>query len=515
MLIGKVVINNITTNKVMTSIGQSIEALVSEQGIDRDLVIEAMKEAVKAAARKQFKSQDKTGESIEVDWNNEEGIIEISAQKTVVNEVENPSTELSLVEAQELAGEDVEIGDMLLIPLPTEELGRIAAQTAKQILVQKVREAIREKVYEEYVDKIGSLVNGTVKRFERGDMIIDMGNNLEAILPRNEQARNETWNQGERVRVVIEDVSKDLRGQQIKVSRASAALIKRLFEMEVPEIYDDTVVIKSAVREPGDRAKIAVTSNEKDVDPVGACVGMKGSRVQSIIKELRGEKIDIIEWSDEPSVFAANALSPAKVSQVRITDINNRKMEVIVTEDQLSLAIGKRGQNVRLATRLVGWDIDIVSEDKLKKEIALQMGKMAAAGGVVPLTALQGVSPVQADDLKKKGITDVDSLAAISVDDLVDILDSSLDEAVQILASAKAIVEARNAQTETPEAETSDDSETQTEETVETESVETESTPEIVSENDEEVQEITTEKTITEEVSVTEAVDENSTEGKE
>jgi len=499
----------------MTSIGQSIEALVSEQGIDRDLVIEAMKEAVKAAARKQFKSQDKTGESIEVDWNNEEGIIEISAQKTVVNEVENPSTELSLVEAQELAGEDVEIGDMLLIPLPTEELGRIAAQTAKQILVQKVREAIREKVYEEYVDKIGSLVNGTVKRFERGDMIIDMGNNLEAILPRNEQARNETWNQGERVRVVIEDVSKDLRGQQIKVSRASAALIKRLFEMEVPEIYDDTVVIKSAVREPGDRAKIAVTSNEKDVDPVGACVGMKGSRVQSIIKELRGEKIDIIEWSDEPSVFAANALSPAKVSQVRITDINNRKMEVIVTEDQLSLAIGKRGQNVRLATRLVGWDIDIVSEDKLKKEIALQMGKMAAAGGVVPLTALQGVSPVQADDLKKKGITDVDSLAAISVDDLVDILDSSLDEAVQILASAKAIVEARNAQTETPEAETSDDSETQTEETVETESVETESTPEIVSENDEEVQEITTEKMITEEVSVTEAVDENSTEGKE
>jgi len=515
LLIGKVVINNITTNKVMTSIGQSIEALVSEQGIDRDLVIEAMKEAVKAAARKQFKSQDKTGESIEVDWNNEEGIIEISAQKTVVNEVENPSTELSLVEAQELAGEDVEIGDMLLIPLPTEELGRIAAQTAKQILVQKVREAIREKVYEEYVDKIGSLVNGTVKRFERGDMIIDMGNNLEAILPRNEQARNETWNQGERVRVVIEDVSKDLRGQQIKVSRASAALIKRLFVMEVPEIYDDTVVIKSAVREPGDRAKIAVTSNEKDVDPVGACVGMKGSRVQSIIKELRGEKIDIIEWSDEPSVFAANALSPAKVSQVRITDINNRKMEVIVTEDQLSLAIGKRGQNVRLATRLVGWDIDIVSEDKLKKEIALQMGKMAAAGGVVPLTALQGVSPVQADDLKKKGITNVDSLTAISVDDLVDILDSSLDEAVKILASAKAIVEARNAQTETPEAETSDDSETQTEETVETKSVETESTPEIVSENDEEVQEITTEKTITEEVSVTEAVDENSTEGKE
>ena len=433
----------------MTSIGQSIEALVSEQGIDRDLVIEAMKEAVKAAARKQFKSQDKTGESIEVDWNNEEGIIEISAQKTVVRDVENPQTELSLEEAQEMAGEDVEVGDMLLIPLPTEELGRIAAQTAKQILVQKVREAIREKVYEEYVDKIGTLINGTVKRFERGDMIIDMGNNLEAILPRNEQARNEVWNQGERVRVVIEDVSKDLRGQQIKVSRASSALLKRLFEMEVPEIYDDTVVIKSAVREPGDRAKIAVSSNEKDVDPVGACVGMKGSRVQSIIKELRGEKIDIIEWSDEPSVFAANALSPAKVSQVRITDINNRKMEVIVTEDQLSLAIGKRGQNVRLATRLVGWDIDIVSEDLLKKEIALKMGKMMASGEAVPITALQGVSAVQAADLKEKNITDVDSLAATTVDDLVDILDISLDEAERILASAKDIVGARETQPET------------------------------------------------------------------
>jgi N utilization substance protein A len=430
----------------MTSIGQSIEALVSEQGIDRDLVIEAMKEAVKAAARKQFKTHDKTGDSIQVDWNMEDGTIEISAQKEVVAEVENPSSELSLVEAQELAGDEVELGDMLLIPLPTEELGRIAAQTAKQILVQKVREAIREKVYEEYVDKIGTLVNGTVKRFERGDMIVDLGNNLEAILPKPEQARNETWNQGERIRVVIEDVSKDLKGQQIKVSRASAALLKRLFEMEVPEIYDDTVVIKSAVREPGDRAKIAVASNEKDVDPVGACVGMKGSRVQSIIKELRGEKIDIIEWSDEPSVFAANALSPAKVSQVRITDINNRKMEVIVNEDQLSLAIGKRGQNVRLATRLVGWDIDIVSEELLKKEIAQQMGKMMASGEAVPITALEGVTAAQAENLKEKGIADVEALAATSVDDLVDILDLSLDEAEKILCAAKAIVEARNAQ---------------------------------------------------------------------
>lgn len=431
-----------------SSIGQSIEVLCNEQGIDRDLVIEAMKEAVKAAARKQFKAHDKVGDSIQVEWNNEESLIEIAVQKTVVEEVENPSAELSLAEAQEMAGDEIEVGDALLIPLPQEEMGRIAAQTAKQILVQKVREAIREKVYDEYVDRIGTLINGVVKRFERGDLIMDLGNNLEAIIERKELSRGESWNQGERIRAVIIDVSKEPRGQQIRASRASAELLKKLFEMEVPEIYDETVVIKSAVREPGDRAKIAVTSNEKDVDPVGACVGMKGSRVQNIIKELRGEKIDIIEWSDEPSVFAANALSPAKVSQVRITDINERKMDVIVGEDQLSLAIGKKGQNVRLAARLVGWDIKIVSEDVLKKAVALEMGRMMASGEAVPVTALEGVTSSQAEVLSEKGITDVETLAATSVDDLVDFLDVSLDEAETILASAQQIVEARNREVE-------------------------------------------------------------------
>ncbi len=440
-----------------TSIGQSIDTLCAEQGLDRDMVIEAMKEAVRAAARKQFRAQDKTGEGIQVEWNNEEGMIEISVQKEVVETVENPSGELSLVEAQELAGDEVEIGDLLLIPLPQEEMGRIAAQTAKQILVQKVREAIRKKVYDEYIDRKGELINGMVKRFERGDMIVDLGNNLEAILPRKEQSRGELWNQGERIRVVIVDVSEEQKGQQIKVSRASSELVKRLFEVEVPEIYDDTVTIKSAVREPGDRAKIAVTSNEKDVDPVGACVGMKGSRVQSIIKELRGEKIDIIEWSDEPSVFAANALSPAKVSQVRITDVDKRKMEVIVGEDQLSLAIGKKGQNVRLATRLVGWNIDIVSEDVLKKEIALKMGKMMASGEAVPVAALEGVTSNQAETLAEKGIENVEQLAAASIDDIVDFLDVSLDEAESIIAIAASIVAARNSEPEESAAEGSEE----------------------------------------------------------
>jgi transcription termination/antitermination protein NusA len=426
-----------------SSIAQNIEALCQEQGIERDLVIDAMKEAVRAAAKKQFKS----GEDIQVDWNPETGI-ELSSSKVVVDEVTNGATELSIDEARELAGDEVEIGDALLLPLPMEELGRIAAQTAKQILFQKVRDAVRNNVYEQYIDKTGDLVNGYVKRFERGNIIVDLGN-LEAILPRSQQSRGEQWNQGERIRVVIHNVSKESKGPQIEVSRTSPELLLRLFEMEVPEIYDGTVVIKSCVREPGERAKIAVTSNERDVDPVGACVGMKGSRVQAIIRELRGEKIDIIEWSDEPSVFAANALSPAKVNQVRITDIENRQMEVIVNEDQLSLAIGKRGQNVRLATKLVGWNIDIRSEEEIKREVTEQMGALIASGEAVPLSAIEGVTAQQAEALAEHNINDIDTLANTSVDDLVEILDLSLDEAEVILEQAKAVIAIRERSQET------------------------------------------------------------------
>src|SRR5918993_1641726 len=430
-----------------SSIAQNIEALCQEQGIERDLVIEAMKEAVRAAAKKQFRS----GEDIQVDWNAETGI-ELSASKVVVEEVADPATELSIEEAREMAGDEVEIGDALLLPLPMEELGRIAAQTAKQILFQKVRDAERSNIYDQYIDKIGDLVNGFVKRVERGNIIVDLGN-MEAILPRSQQSRGEQWNQGERIRVVIHNVSKESKGPQVEVSRTSPELLLRLFEMEVPEIYDGTVVIKSAVREPGERAKIAVMSNERDVDPVGACVGMKGSRVQAIIRELRGEKIDIIEWSDEPSVFAANALSPAKVNQVRITDIENRQMEVIVNEDQLSLAIGKRGQNVRLATKLVGWNIDIRSEEELKKEVAEQMGALIASGGAVPLTALEGVNAATTAALAERGIEDIDTLAGTSLDDLTEYLDISLDEAESMLSAAQAVISARDASAEAEAAE--------------------------------------------------------------
>jgi transcription termination/antitermination protein NusA len=448
-----------------SSIAQNIEALCQEQGIERDLVIDAMKEAVRAAAKKQFRS----GEDIQVDWNPETGI-ELSATKVVVDEVTNEATELSIDEARELAGEEVELGDALLLPLPMEELGRIAAQTAKQILFQKVRDAVRSNVYEQYIDKIGDLVNGYVKRFERGNIIVDLGN-LEAILPRSQQSRGEQWNQGERIRVVINNVSKESKGPQVEVSRTSPELLLRLFEMEVPEIYDGTVVIKSAVREPGERAKIAVTSNERDVDPVGACVGMKGSRVQAIIRELRGEKIDIIEWSDEPSVFAANALSPAKVNQVRITDIENRQMEVIVNEDQLSLAIGKRGQNVRLATKLVGWNIDIRSEEEIKREVTEQMGALIASGESVPLSVIEGVTGAQADALAEHNINDIDALAQTSVDDLVEFLDLSLDEAEVILNAAKAVIAMRDKSLAVEPEDAGDTDSGETAETVEEESV--------------------------------------------
>src|SRR5215211_6738402 len=429
------------------SIGQSIDAVCKEKGIDREVVIEAVKEAVRAAARKQFKS----GEEIQVEWAPETGL-EIFASKVVVETVENPGRELSLDEAKELAGDEVEVGDELQLPLPVEDMGRIAAQTAKQILFQKVRDAERANIYEQYIDKVGDLVNGYVKRFERGDIIVDLGT-VESVLTRSGQSRGEQWNQGERVRVVIDDVSKESKGPQVVVSRTSPELLKRLFEMEVPEIYDSTVVIKSAVREPGERAKIAVASTERDVDPVGACVGMKGSRVQAIIRELRGEKIDIIEWSDEPSVFAANALSPAKVNQVRITDIEHRQMEVIVSEDQLSLAIGKRGQNVRLATKLVGWNIDIRSEEELKREVAAQMGAMIASGEAVPLEKLQGMNPAMVSTLADHGVGDIEALANATVDDIAEFLDVSIDQAEALIAGARAVVESARATAEAEAAE--------------------------------------------------------------
>ena len=272
----------------------------------------------------------------------------------------------------------IELGDEMEFPKPTEVLGRIAAQTAKQVIFQKVREAERENIFAEYNQRIGEVVNGTVKRFENGDIILEIGR-IEAVLPRKEQSRAESYAPGDRVRTVIKGVNRSAKGPQIVLSRTDPALLIKLFEQEVPEIYDGTVMIRGAVREAGDRAKVAVFSRERDVDPVGACVGMKGTRVQSIIRELRGEKIDIVEWSEDPIAFVTNALSPAKVQRVSIVDDRERVMEVIVEDKQLSLAIGKKGQNVRLAAKLTGWRIDIKSEEEKRREVEAQFEGLEAA----------------------------------------------------------------------------------------------------------------------------------------
>ncbi len=360
------------TNPLM----QTIEALAKEKGIGPDVVIAAMEEAVLTASRKYYKA----GEELKAKLNTESGQIELFAVKTIVDEVTNPATEISLAEALEMYGADagVEVGYQIEFPKSTEVLGRIAAQTAKQVIFQKVREAERDNVYEEFNQRVGEVVTGLVKRFEQGDMIVEIGR-IETILPRKEQSRAESYNQGDRVRAVIRGVSKNAKGPQVVLSRTDPALLIKLFEQEVPEIYDGTVTIRGAVREAGDRAKVAVYSRERDIDPVGACVGMKGTRVQAIIRELRGEKIDIVEWSDDPAGFVMSALSPAKVQRVSIISDEDRVMEVLVEDSQLSLAIGKKGQNVRLAAKLTGWRIDIKSEEEKRKEVEAQFGALEAA----------------------------------------------------------------------------------------------------------------------------------------
>src|SRR6195256_2544567 len=361
---------------------QTIEALAKEKGIEPDVVISAIEEAVATASRKYYK----TGENLKTRFNTETGQVDLFALKTVVEEVATPATEIAITEAREmyrpLYGDDVansiELGDEMGFPKPTEVLGRIAAQPAKKVIFQKVREAEREHVFAEYNERIGEVVNGTVKRFENGDIILEIGR-IEAVLPRKEQSRAESYTPADRIRTVIKGVNRSAKGPQIVLSRTDPALLIKLFEQEVPEIYDGTVVIRGAVREAGDRAKVAVFSRERDVDPVGACVGMKGTRVQSIIRELRGEKIDIVEWSEDAIAFVTNALSPAKTQRVQIVDDREHVMEVVVEDKQLSLAIGKKGQNVRLAAKLTGWRIDIKSEEEKRREVEAQFEGLEAA----------------------------------------------------------------------------------------------------------------------------------------
>jgi len=392
---------------------QQIEMLSREKHIEPEIVVSAIEDAMVVAARKHYKTE----EDLRAKFNQETGQVDVFSVHTVVEEVTDPKKEISLADAKK-KNPSAEVGTEITATKPTEAFGRITAQTFKQVILQKVREAERDTIYNEYHNRVGELVTVIVKRAEGPDLIVDMGR-TEARLPKREQSKLETYNIGERLRVVIKMVDRAAKGPQVIVSRADASLVQRLFEMEVPEIYDGTVQIRHAAREAGERTKVAVASRDKDVDPVGACVGMKGMRVQSIIRELRGEKIDIIPFSEETVAFAQKALSPAKVTRVQITDPENRKLEVIVEDSQLSLAIGKKGQNVRLASKLIGWDIDIKSEEEKRQEIEEQMTALTAP--VTPLTVLAGVGPKTIEKIEAAGITNLEKLAGMTPEQLMEI----------------------------------------------------------------------------------------------
>jgi N utilization substance protein A len=396
---------------------QSIELLSQEKGINPAIVVGAVEEAIALATRKFYKTQ----ENMRGELNKDTGEITAYIYKTVVadeEQIEDPVNQITLTEANELAP-GVEVGSEIRIYRDTSPLGRIAAQLAKQIIFQKVREAERDTVFQEYAHREKEVLNATVKRIEGQDVIFDLGK-AEARCPKREQSRLEQFSVGERVRVVLLKVDRAAKGPQVIVSRAAPELVSNLFQSEVPEIYDSTVVIRAIAREAGERTKIAVQSRDKDVDPVGACVGMKGMRVQSIIRELRGEKIDIIEFSDEITTFAEKALQPAKVSRVSISDLTDKQLEVIVDDTQLSLAIGKKGQNVRLAAKLLGWKIDIKSEEEKRQEVEQQMQALAGA----PSTPIEQVTELGEGIILKlvtAGITTVEALADMTPEQLEEI----------------------------------------------------------------------------------------------
>ncbi len=392
-----------------------IEGVSREKGIDPQIVVSAVEDAIVMATRKHYKSQENFRARLDKDT----GKISAYAVKTVVEspeQVEDPNLQITVEDARRV-DPSLEVGGELLISKPIDGiLGRIAAQLAKQVIFQKVREAERDTVYNEYIGRVGEIVNATVKRVEGPDVIFDIGK-AEARMPRKEQSRLESFAVGERVRVVIARVERASKGPGVVVSRAAPELVQHLFQTEVPEIYDGTVVIRAIAREAGERTKIAVMSKDKDVDAVGACVGMKGMRVQSIIRELRGEKIDIIEFHEDAVTFAEKALQPAKVSRVTIVDSSEKHLEVVVDDSQLSLAIGKKGQNVRLAAKLLGWKIDIKSEEEKRQEVEQQMAAMAPQA-TTPLESVPCLGEGILEKLTAAGVTTVEALADMTPEQL-------------------------------------------------------------------------------------------------
>jgi N utilization substance protein A len=408
---------------MITDLLRTIEQVSRDKGIDAKILIEALEEAVRSAVKKKFGLEYE----LEVSFNMEIGEIEVFEFKEVVDEVTDERIQVSLEKARELDPES-EIGDSLGMKMDTDALGRIAAQSAKQVIMQRLREAERDAVYGEFKDRKGEIINGIVQRIDKGAIIANLGK-AEAELPVREQIPKEAYTQGDRVRAYIYDVKQFSRGPQIVLSRTHPNFLSALFESEVPEISEGIVTIMQVAREPGSRAKIAVASRDKDVDPVGACVGMKGSRVQAVVQELRGEKIDIVPWDPDQAKFVCNALAPAEILRV-IVDEENRAMEVVVPDDQLSLAIGKKGQNVRLASRVTNWKLDVRSEseyNKLLKE------------GYKSLLMLPGVGEKLAAALYELGYRSSDDIAKAEPDDLASIKGISEKKARELIEGAEAL----------------------------------------------------------------------------
>ncbi len=400
------------------------DAVARDKGIEREQVLEAMEQAIQKAGRSKYGHEH----DIRAHIDRSTGAIDLARYTEVVDEVENEMTQMTVERARRIK-RDAEVGEFLVDPLPPIDFGRIAAQTAKQVIVQKVREAERERQYEEYKDRVGEIVNGIVKRFEFGTVTVDLGR-AEAVLRRDEVLPRESFRRGDRVRAYIYDVRREQRGPQIFLSRSHPEFLAKLFGQEVPEIYDGIIEIRSVARDPGSRAKIAVISNDSSIDPVGACVGMRGSRVQAVVAELQGEKIDIIPWSPDPATFVVNALAPAEVAKV-VLDEDARKIEVVVPDDQLSLAIGRRGQNVRLASMLTGWDIDILTEEQESERRQAEFHERSQRF----MDALD-VDDVIAHLLVTEGFSTIEEIAYVPIEDLTDI--EGFDEEVAAELRARA-----------------------------------------------------------------------------
>lgn len=411
----------------MSDIKRVVEQVSRDKGISREVLIHALEEALKSAARKKFGNKM----DIEVQYNEELGEIEVFQFKDVAEVVTEPALEISLEEGRKL-DPDCEVGDSLGTKMDTSTFGRIAAQSAKQVIIQKIKDAEKDAVFASFIDRRGEIINGIVQRMDRGDIIVNLGQ-TEGVVPVREQVPREGYRRGDRIRALILDVLHESRGPQIILTRTHADFLINLFKVEVPEIAEGIVKIMGATREPGVRAKISVASSNADIDPVGACVGMKGSRVQNVVQELRGEKIDIISWHIDPARYVCNALAPAEISRV-IIDESNRTMEVIVPDEFLSIAIGKRGQNVRLASRLTGWHLDVKSETKYSE---------AMRSGYDSLLALPGVGISLADSLYEKGFFSAEEISKASIDDLTQIRGIGEEIAKKLITVSQEVLQAK------------------------------------------------------------------------